>query len=451
MEEQLKPNIKITDLNVTYNKGKTNEIRALENINLEINPREYVIIFGPSGCGKSTLLHVIAGLQRPTSGGVEVESEDIGKYGEEKMVAYHREKIGMIFQAFYLIPSLNVADNVCLPKIFEESEEGARLRKAAGLLERFSIEEQAKKFPGELSGGQKQRVSIARSLINDPEIILADEPVGNLDSKSAHNVMSILEELNEKDKKTVILVTHDPAHLDYGSKIVHMKDGKITKVEIVKKRKRLIDSYIFKDGKLNENLEKMGLTKEEFVSPDLNLLMRSFRNLTFEQIGSLMVPFKVQQLFSYIFFSITEEQINFAKQCLQDFIFGKIDAEEMVEKLNKDEKEGGAGWDKRNAQKFSLEAMAMLREADKIDFSDVGLSSTRLSDYLVSVSGSISPEKKTNLAKVVADRLKNKIGFDELSKIIDMPENKGGLGLDRRTARKIARAIELILLLRYSA
>ncbi len=232
-----KQKIEIENLSVIYNQGQSNEVRSLENVNLEIYPQEYVIIFGPSGCGKSTLLYSISGLQRPTYGTVKVDGQDINKISKKEQVEFHRRKIGMIFQAFYLIPSLNIIDNVCLPKIFTGDSQKERREAAMKLLHRFGIAEQADKFPSELSGGQKQRVAIARSLINNPDIILADEPVGNLDSKSSHNVMMILKELNEIDKKTIILVTHDPNHLAYGDKIVHMKDGKIIKVEIVEKKK----------------------------------------------------------------------------------------------------------------------------------------------------------------------------------------------------------------------
>ncbi len=137
--ENQKPNIKIENLNVIYNQGKSNEVRALENINLEIYPQEYVIVFGPSGCGKSTLLYAISGLQRPVSGTIEVEGDIITQFTKNALAQFHRYKIGMIFQAFYLINSLNVLDNVCLPKIFEEADEKERNKAALGLLARFGI------------------------------------------------------------------------------------------------------------------------------------------------------------------------------------------------------------------------------------------------------------------------------------------------------------------------
>lgn len=450
MEENKNPIIKIASLNVTYNEGKSNEVRALENINLEIFPQEYVIIFGPSGCGKSTLLYIISGLQRPTKGDVFVDEEDLVTSNKKKIAEFRRHKIGMVFQAFYLVPSLNIVDNVCLPKVFADEEPAKRKEMAAKLLERFNISEQSEKFPSELSGGQKQRVSIARSIINNPDIVLADEPVGNLDSKSAHNVMMILKELNENDKKTVILVTHDPSHLQYGNKIVHMKDGKIIRIEIVEKRTGPVDSFIFKDGKVKEELLKQGLIREEIVPSDLKLLMKAFKNLSMAQIGALLVPFKVQQLFSHIFFSMTDEQIETAKKRLQDVLYDKIDYEDLNTELDKDVSKGGAGWDKRNAEKFAKESWSIVQQANKINFSETSRTAAELCDYFISkFSLILNEEKKKKLSEVILDRITNKIGVEEFKKIADMSEKKGGLGFDKRMAQKVAREMEILLLLRY--
>ncbi|TSD01617.1 MAG: Uncharacterized protein Athens071425_346, partial [Parcubacteria group bacterium Athens0714_25] len=225
------PIIKTKDLRVIYNQGKSNEVRSLEDANVEIYPQEYVIIFGPSGCGKSTLLYSISGLQAPTYGDVFIEGKKLAEMNKKERVNLHRNNIGMVFQAFYLVPSLSIIGNVCLPKSFSGVAKKIREKDGMKLLQRFSIAEQATKFPNELSGGQKQRVSIARSLINNPQIILADEPVGNLDSESAENVLRILKELNEIDKKTIILVTHNPEHLHFADRIIHMKDGRIVREE----------------------------------------------------------------------------------------------------------------------------------------------------------------------------------------------------------------------------
>jgi len=441
------PNVIIKDLNVTYNKGKSNEVRSLEEVDLEILPQEYVIIFGPSGCGKSTLLYSIAGLQKPTSGTVTIDGEDISTYGKKKIAWFHRRKIGMIFQSFHLIGSLNVLDNVCLPKTFDGSAISERKSKARELLERFTITNQSDKFPAELSGGQQQRVSIARSLINDPDIILADEPVGNLDSKSSHTVMTILKELNEIDKKTIILVTHDPAHLQYGDKIVHMVDGKITKIDIMKKKQSVAESFIFKDGKIREDL-----VSAEYIPLDLRHLMRSFRGLSGNQISSLLVPFKAQQLFSHLFFSMTNDQIEKALKKVEDFLYLRTDFQDFTFNLDEDEEKGGAGWDKRTAENFSKQVKELVDRATEISFTEKEKSATLLADYFnTKLKLKLEKEDRHKLAGIVLDRLENRIGQAEFGALADISSEKGGLSLDSRTANKLSREMEILLLLRYSS
>ncbi len=440
------PNITVKDVNVIYNEGKSNEMRALEGINLEIFPQEYVIIFGPSGCGKSTLLYSIAGLQKPTSGAVMIDNEDISAYGKKKMAWFHRRKMGMVFQAFYLIGSLSILDNVGLPKTFDGVKLSERKAKALELLERFNISNQSDKFPSELSGGQKQRVSIARALVNNPDIILADEPVGNLDSKSSHIVMSILKDLNEIDKKTVILVTHDPAHLEFGDKIVHMRDGKITKIEIVKKKKTTAESFIFKDGKVREDL-----VKEEYIPLDLRHLMRSFRGLTANQISNLLVPFKAQQIFSHLFFSMTNDQVERAIKKVEDFLYLKNEFDYFSKELDLSLDKGGAGWDKRTAERFALEVKQLTDQAKKISFTEKSKSAQELTRYIdLRLKLNLDDAKKSLLAGVIVDRLENRIGKDEFEKLMDISEKHNGLDFDRRVAIRIARELELLLLLRYS-
>jgi putative ABC transport system ATP-binding protein len=453
MEQQIKnkiPNIVVKDVNVIYNQGKSNEMRALEEVDLEIFPQEYVIIFGPSGCGKSTLLYAIAGLQKPTSGVVMIDNEDISAYKKKQMALFHRRKMGMVFQAFYLIGSLSILDNVCLPKTFDGVDLQERKAVALELLERFNISNQSDKFPSELSGGQKQRVSIARALVNNPDIILADEPVGNLDSKSSHIVMSILKDLNEIDKKTVILVTHDPAHLEFGDKIVHMRDGKIIKIEIVKKKQTTVESFVFKNGKARGEVRD-DLIREEHIPINLRHLMRSFQGLTANQISNLLVPFKAQQLFSHLFFSMTNEQVERAVKKVENFLYSKNDFKDFYSELDLPLEKGGAGWDKRIAERFALEVKQTIEQSGKIDFTEKIKTAQELVEYLnLKLKLNIDGSKKNLLAGVIVDRLENTIGKDEFEKLMDISEKNKGLGFDKRMASRIAREIELLLLLRYS-
>lgn len=225
MEQKQEIAIKTEHLGVTYDLGQPSETKALYDINIAIDKEDFAVVFGPSGCGKSTLLYAISGIEKPTSGKIWVLDKDITQFTSLEAAKFHRLQISMVFQAYNLIPTLSVLDNVALPQIFRGVSRKIKYLRAKILLERFGILPQANRLPMELSGGQQQRVGIARALINEQPVIFADEPVGNLDSKSAKIVLDILYDLNIKDKKTIILVTHDPTLLKYATHIIYMKDG----------------------------------------------------------------------------------------------------------------------------------------------------------------------------------------------------------------------------------
>ncbi len=435
------PVVEVRALNMLYNQGKPNESWALKDINLKIFPREYVIIFGPSGCGKSTLLYSLAGFQKPSEGEVLVGKQDIGKFSKKEKVEFHRRKIGMVFQSFFLISSLKIIDNVCLPKIFIGDGLSERRKRGEELLERFGIAEQAEKFPVELSGGQRQRVAIARALVNDPDIIIADEPVGNLDSKAAFNVMSILRELNEKDKKTIILVTHDPNHLSFGNKVIHMSDGKIVKVEEVVERKQAVLKG-----------EDEVLVKKEMVAPDVQNLMKSFQNFSPSQLGMLLIPFKAQEFLSHIFFNVPEEQIRIARNKLQEVISGRATIDDLRKLLDEDEKKGGLNWDKRIVKKVISRVSDILAITKKMDTKQTEKSSLEIARYLVTLFKlHFTDDQVADLARLIRLRMENKLSVVELRKGLDRPVSERGMGLDRRTANKIAREVEILMLARFAA
>lgn len=200
---------------------------VLRNIYLEIFEGEFVTIFGPSGSGKSTLLNLIAGLEKPTGGRVLVRRRDLSKFDSDELASFHRRKMGFVFQNFNLIKSLNVWENVALPQTASGVNYNERKRKAIKLLKLFHLDQYANRHPNELSGGEQQRVAIARALINDPFFLLVDEPTGNLDSKSAEDVMNILQEIHEKERHTIILVTHNPNQLKLATRIIYMEDGQV--------------------------------------------------------------------------------------------------------------------------------------------------------------------------------------------------------------------------------
>ena len=225
--------IKIQKINKSFGTGEAH-VQILYDVSLEINSGEYVILYGPSGCGKSTLLNCIAGLEKPDSGKVVVRGEDLSKLSKPELARFRNKKIGIIFQQFNVLKSFSVLENIALPQTFAGVSKIRRLKRAGHLLKMFGLEKLAKRIPTEISGGQQQRVAIARALVNNPWIIIADEPTGNLDSKSADEVMELIEKLNSKSKRTIVMVTHNPDHLKYAHKIFHLKDGRIVNTEVKK-------------------------------------------------------------------------------------------------------------------------------------------------------------------------------------------------------------------------
>lgn len=431
------PIIVVDKLRIIYNQGKSNETRALEETNLTIYPQEYVIIFGPSGCGKSTLLYSISGLQSPTYGDVLISGTSIAKMTRAEELELHQTKIGMIFQAFYLISSLDILDNVCLPKVFRGEAPPERRQVGVQLLRRFGIAEQSDKFPNQLSGGQKQRVAIARSLVNNPEIILADEPVGNLDSESAENVLKILKELNTVDKKTIVMVTHNPEHLIYADRVIHMKDGRVVKEEVFKE-KRPIEA------------KKKPVEEESPESSELKMLMASFKSLLPQQVDVLLVPFKAKQLLSHLLSELSEEQVSMAEAFLKELLFKNIDTALFKERLDLDLDEGGAGWNRLRAESFATRTQAILDQSQKLKMDPLsGIISMR--EYLSGLFHvKLSAEQKLRLEATLKLRLESKIGQLEMQKRFDSRVSLGGVGLHKNTAEKMVREIEIIMLLKYS-
>jgi len=222
--------IELKDVWKTYHLGETT-LDVLKGISLEIYQGEFVAILGPSGSGKSTLMNQVGILDTPTKGTINLEGHDISKLSESDLAALRGKKIGFVFQQFNLIPTLTALENVTLPTIFQNMPEEKRVARGKKLLATFGLAERYDHKPSELSGGQQQRVAIARALINDPDIILADEPTGNLDSKSGQAVMKMLTDLHEKEGKTIILVTHDVNLVNYSGRTIYIHDGEVQKVK----------------------------------------------------------------------------------------------------------------------------------------------------------------------------------------------------------------------------
>jgi len=220
--------IKLEGINKIY---RTDEIEtlALENVNIDIEKGEFVSIMGPSGCGKSTLLNIIGLLDEPTSGTVTIDGITLHKMSDKKLAAFRNAKLGFVFQSFHLINSLNVIDNVELPLLYRSMSSAERSRRAKEVLDRVELSHRMRHMPSQLSGGQCQRVAIARAIVGNPEIILADEPTGNLDSKMGTEVMELLHTLNKEDNRTIVMVTHNEEQAKLTDRIIRFFDGRQVK------------------------------------------------------------------------------------------------------------------------------------------------------------------------------------------------------------------------------
>ena len=217
--------IKLTGINKIY-RTDTIETQALENVNIEVKKGEFVSIMGPSGCGKSTLLNIIGLLDEPTAGTVEIAGCDTTGMKDTEMAEFRNRTLGFVFQSFHLIGSLNVIDNVELPLLYRGVKRSERRRLAKEMLERVGLSHRMYHMPSQLSGGQCQRVAIARAIIGNPEIILADEPTGNLDSKMGAEIMEILHKLNKEDGRTIVMVTHNEEQAKQTSRTIRFFDGR---------------------------------------------------------------------------------------------------------------------------------------------------------------------------------------------------------------------------------
>lgn len=217
--------IKTIDLTKTYIMG-SEKVEALKGINLGISKNEYVALMGPSGSGKSTLMNLIGCLDTPTSGEYYLSGELVSSMSDSELAAARNKLIGFVFQTFNLLPRMTALENVALPLVYAGLGKAKREEKAYEVLSQVGLGDRAKHKPNELSGGQRQRVAIARALVNDPSIILADEPTGNLDTKTSIEIMSIFEEIHERGN-TVILVTHEPDIADHAHRVIKLRDGRI--------------------------------------------------------------------------------------------------------------------------------------------------------------------------------------------------------------------------------
>ena len=222
--------LKVEHLSKIYGQGE-NEVRALDDVSFSVEKGQFVAIIGPSGSGKSTLLHILGGVDRPTSGKVWLEGQDVFAQNEEQLAIFRRRQVGLIYQFYNLIPVLDVTENITLPVLLDGRKvNGERLQK---LLETLNLTDRADHLPNQLSGGQQQRVSIGRALMNAPAVVLADEPTGNLDSKNSQEIVELLKKSNREYGQTLIVITHDESIALQADRILAIEDGRIVRDEVI--------------------------------------------------------------------------------------------------------------------------------------------------------------------------------------------------------------------------
>lgn len=224
--------MRVENLTKVYGKGE-NEVRALDGVSFSVEKGEFVAVVGPSGSGKSTLLHILGGVDRPTGGRVLMDGKDVYAQNEEQLAIFRRRQVGLIYQFYNLIPVLNVTENITLPVLMDGQK--VNQNRLTELMTTLNLTGRENHLPNQLSGGQQQRVSIGRALMNAPAVVLADEPTGNLDSKSSREIVELLKVSNEKYGQTLIVITHDESIALQADRILSIEDGKITRDEVIRR------------------------------------------------------------------------------------------------------------------------------------------------------------------------------------------------------------------------
>ncbi|MFZ2555214.1 MAG: ABC transporter ATP-binding protein [Minisyncoccia bacterium] len=426
--------IQADGLVITYNKGKSNEFNALKNICVDIHPREYIILFGPSGCGKSTLLYTMLGGVPPAGGHMYVRGEDIYAYSPAEMNAYQQSTIGIVYQQFNLISSISVLDNVALPMIFLNQGVEERNKRASDLLRRFGIPQRLEdKLPTMMSGGQQQRVAVARALVNDPEILLADEPVGNLDSISAEHVMDSFQDINEIDRKTVILVTHDAKYLPYAHRVFYMRDGELRRIVANPEKKQV-----------------------KHVKPGETIVTE------IEQLARLYpyaepMELKVKSVVNFITQSMGFAQLERLEKGVLHVLKGTMDETMFAEYLKKGMRDGGVGVRDDDFQDLTKRVFALMRYSKDVArfreevhqdslFMHQQKFIDRLLEYLAEEIGITSSASQLQILKTsIAERVGGIINGNDFEERLVLPVDQGGAAYAEADAYHIARYLEKLI------
>ena len=428
-----KPIIFGDTIEITYNPGKENEFKANKGTTVEIFDQEYIILFGPSGCGKSTLLYCMFGVLEPSAGKMYVNGESIYDFTPMQMVHFQRKTMGIMYQSFNLIPSITVLDNVALPLIFDGVPPNERFDRGMELCRRFMIDHVAHKRPTLLSGGQQQRVSVARSLVNDPQILIADEPVGNLDSITAAQVMDTLAEINDKDKKTVILVTHDAKYLPYAHRIVYMNDGRIERAV--------------------PNPEKKQILK---LAPGTTIITE------IEQIARIY-PYdspnelQVKSVVNYLIEELTFDQITRLQKITELVISGRMDGSSYLRTLMADYDAGGIGLPVARASEMATKLTDVMMHALDVQryrrSKGEGATQIRSMEFINRIAEfvagqfdlSLDATQKQHFEDSIAQRIGGFTKREEFHVQIGFPVSEGGVALNKKQAFDVSRLIEKLI------
>lgn len=421
------PIVKLEDVNFYYNRGKPSEMHALKNINIEIERGGYAAFFGPSGCGKTTLTYLIGGIETENcdEGNILINGRDLRGLTKKELAVYRQIGVGIIFQQFNLLPSLTVVDNVALPMAFLGVSVERRRKEAMKLLDRFNMTAYAERFPSELSGGQQQRVSIARALANNPPLIIADEPLGNLDSENANKALEFLKELNEEDGRTIVMVTHESWSLRDAKKIFYLKDGEVIKIEEPQKK----------------DVAKKTITE--------HLHRQLYPEATPERLMARSLAYMLMRGFS-------GEEIKRFELFLAKRLAEEIDTQTFIEFLDSPFKEGGMGLWKQRAQKIAstVEGIIMKRKTVEEIYTELEndpetplyeeVSKMRLW-LLGEYKGILSEVQIVRFNEAVEDRFRNIITATNFCQVLELPKSEFGVGLAPGTVRSISERIETIL------
>ncbi len=428
------PIIQLKDLEITYNEGKVNEYKATLGVSMEIYPGEFVAFFGPSGCGKSTIFYSILGILPPSGGELYVKGENPYSFSPEEMVNFQTNTIGIIYQAFFLINSISVIDNVVLPLTFHGVPPHKRRPWGKQILKRFEMEQHCEKYPDNLSGGQSQRVSVSRAMVNNPDILLADEPTGNLDSVSTKQVMDALAEINEKDKKTVIIITHNAAQLSYCHRVFYMKDGKLQRTVPNPDKKQIAK-----------------IDRQKILVTEMDQLSKIYPY-------SSPIELKVKSLVNYLTQDMDFDQLLRLENFLQLVVERKVSEAEFARLLSKRYHEGGVGLSPNLAAVMSEKVEKIMKQAEDARrfrrrfsannfFSQEKRLVDKLTDYLMEEHREpLSLVQKRRLKELVYNRISGLDRREDFENHLRLPLEEGGVGLTRQPARMMTFYFEKLLI-----